>query len=337
MQLSPTRRRLLFYGGLSALLVGGLFYCIAMPGRSYEGPAQAKTDDVATLAARLQQHVVMLSHTIGERRLGNGRSLARARQYIEAQLRQMAASQAARLHLENLGPEAPGAANVIFELPGSSTKFLIVGAHYDTAPGTPGANDNASGVAATLALAQRFVGAPLHHSLRFVLFANEEPPYFQNPGMGSLVHATGCRRRDERIVAMLALESLGYYSELPQSQAYPWPIALFYPETGNFLGFVGNLGSRNLVRQAIDSFRRSTPFPSQGAALPAWLPGVGWSDHWAFWQSGYPAIMVTDTAVFRDPHYHQEHDTPQRLDYVKLAQVTLGLEQVIKELGTVRE
>ena len=145
---------------------------------------------------------------------------------------------------------------------------MLVGAHYDSETGTPGANDNASGVAATLELARRLSGLRFAKSIRFVLFANEESPYFQSPGMGSLVHARGCRERGERIDAMLSLESLGYYSDTPGSQRYPWPVGLLYPDRGNFIGFVGNLGSRSLVRRAIGLFRESTPVPSEGAAFP---------------------------------------------------------------------
>lgn len=150
-------------------------------------------------------------------------------------------------------------------------------------------------------------------------FANEEPPFFKNPGMGSEFHARRAEASDEPIVAMLALETMGFYSTAPGSQKYPWPVGLLYPSRGDFLAFVGDLGSRQLVRDAIGTFRRVAKVPSEGAALPATFPGVDWSDHWAFRQYGYPAIMVTDTAVYRDPSYHTRSDTPERLDYERLA------------------
>ena len=169
--------------------------------------------------------------------------------------------------------------------------------------------------------------------MRFVLFANEEQPFFENPGMGSLVHARNCRQRNEQIDAMLSLESIGYYSDVPGSQRYPWPVGLLYPDRGDFVAFVGNVGSRGLVRRAIGAFREGASFPSEGGALPASIPGVGWSDQWAFWHFDYPAIMVTDTAVFRNPHYHESTDSPATLDYLKLARVTLGLRHVIEALA----
>jgi hypothetical protein len=127
---------------------------------------------------------------------------------------------------------------------------------------------------------------------------------------------------------------LGYYSDAPGSQRYPWPVGLLYPDHGNFVGFVGNLASRGLVRRAIGVFRESVRFPSEGAALPARIPGVGWSDHWAFWEFDYPAIMITDTATYRDPHYHERTDVSANVDVVRLARVTLGLEKVIEHLAT---
>jgi Zn-dependent M28 family amino/carboxypeptidase len=212
---------------------------------------------------------------------------------------------------------------------------VIVGAHYDTAPGgTPGANDNASGTAAALALASRLAGARHRLPIRIVLFANEEPPYYRGRTMGSLQYAAGCRKRGEDVRAMLSLETIGFYSEEPGSQHYPPPLHLLYPDRGNFIAFVGNLASRALVRDAVQRFRTHARFPSEGAALPDALPGIGWSDHWSFWQFGYPALMVTDTALFRDPNYHERSDVVENLDFERLARVVAGLQRVIEELAS---
>ena len=197
-----------------------------------------------------------------------------------------------------------------------------------------GANDNASGVAVLLALARALSPEKAARTLRFVAFANEEPPHFQNESMGSWAYALSCQQRGDDIVAMISLETMGYYSDEEDSQSYPFPMSAAYPSTGSFIGFVGNVASRHLVRRVVGSFREHAAFPSEGAALPSWIPGVGWSDHWSFWQAGYRAIMVTDTAPFRYPHYHTEQDTPDKLDYERLARVTLGLEKVIRELAT---
>jgi hypothetical protein len=327
------KRRFLFYGGLlSALIVFGI-YATAMPGASHRGPLPEPSPEITSLAAALSAHVAMLSHTIGERRIDYGESLARAKDYVVSVVEPLAELGHARVRLEDVGADGSHAMNVILELPGATSDLVLVGAHYDSAPGTPGADDNASGVAAALELARRLSEHHFAKTIRFVLFANEEPPYFQNPGMGSLFHARGCRARGERIDAMFSLESLGYYSDAPGSQRYPWPVGLLYPDQGNFVGFVGNLGSRTLVRRAIAIFRESVRFPSEGTALPASIPGVGWSDHWAFWNFDYAAVMVTGTAIFRDPHYHKPTDTFANVDATRLARVTLGLEKVIERLA----
>ena len=155
--------------------------------------------------------------------------------------------------------------------------------------------------------------------------------------MGSLVYAKAAKAKGETIMAMMSLESLGYYSDRPNSQPYPAPLSLFYPSVGNFISFIGNVDSRKVVRTAIHDFRLKAKFPSEGAALPNAIPGVGWSDHWSFWQMGYPAIMVTDTSTYRDPHYHQIDDRPENLDYDRFARVTFGLAQVIADFTGTKE
>jgi hypothetical protein len=152
--------------------------------------------------------------------------------------------------------------------------------------------------------------------------------------MGSLVYAKRCQARGEQISAMISLETIGYFSDAPHSQKYPSPgLGVFYPTTGNFISFVGNFPSRGLVRRAIGLFREQGKIPAEGAALPSIVPGVGWSDQWSFWQCGYPAIMVTDTAPFRYPYYHMSSDTPAKLDYDRFALVVSGMEKVIVELA----
>lgn len=213
-------------------------------------------------------------------------------------------------------------------------EIVVIGAHYDSEEQTPGANDNASGVAALLALARAFASAQPERTLRFVAFVNEEPPFFWTRHMGSLVYARQCRARNERIVAMLSLETLGYYSDEPGSQRYPIPLlGRIYPTTGNFVGFIGNIRSRSLVRSAVNSFRRAAFCPAEAAFLPAWVTGISWSDHWSFWHEGYPAIMVTDTALFRYRWYHTPEDTPDKLNYERMTLVVEGLKTVVADLA----
>jgi len=226
--------------------------------------------------------------------------------------------------------------NLIAEIAGTSNEIVVIGAHYDSVDGSPGADDNASGVAATLAIARRVANARPRRTLRFVLFANEEPPHFQTAEMGSWQYAKRCHDRGETIVAMLSLEMLGYYNDARGSQQYPPPIAALYPDTGDFVAFAGNLKSRALIRECAASFRGHTRFPAESAALPEVIEQIGWSDQWAFWHFGWPALMVTDTALFRNPHYHSPGDTPETLDYERMARVVEGLAGVTRDVARTR-
>ncbi|MFB6375232.1 MAG: M28 family peptidase, partial [Bradymonadaceae bacterium] len=170
-------------------------------------------------------------------------------------------------------------------------------------------------------------------TLRFVFFANEEAPYHHTDTMGSLRHARQSKADGESIVAMMSLEMLGYYTTEPGSQAYPPLLGWFYPDRGHFIGFVGNFSSRGIVKRAIGAFRDSVDFPSYGFAGPESVPGVGLSDHSSFWEVGYPALMVTDTAYNRNPHYHQPSDMPDTLDYGRFARVVDGLIGVVRRFS----
>jgi Zn-dependent M28 family amino/carboxypeptidase len=211
-------------------------------------------------------------------------------------------------------------------------EIILLGAHYDSVRGSPGANDNASGVAALLALSARFARLQTRRTLRFVAFVNEEPPFFYTDRMGSQVYARAARGRGDDIRAMFSLETIGYYRDDIGSQRYPFPFGFFYPEQGNFIGFVSNLGSRALLKRAVAAFRGVSDFPLEHLAAPAIVPGVAWSDQLSFWRAGYPGVMVTDTALFRYPHYHRADDTPDKLDYARLARVVEGLAAMLRTL-----
>ena len=308
---------------------------IRMPGASFQGPLPPLTEVQLALRDSLLSDVETLAGEIGPRGVMEPEALAAAAAFIEQSLAD-AGYEVARQCVEFGGTSS---CNIEAERRGGrlADEIVVIGGHYDSvlveSQPCPGANDNASGAAATLALARAFAEQSPQRTVRFVLFVNEEPPFFQNPYMGSWIYAKRCKERNENIVAMLSLETIGYYSDEPGSQKYPFPLGLLYPSTGNFITFVGNVGSRNLVRQSIGSFRRHAKFPSEGGALPGSMPGVGWSDHWAFWQEGYPAIMVTDTAPYRYPHYHEPTDTPDKLDYDRMARVVDGLERVVVDLA----
>ena len=285
----------------------------------------------AAVEARLRAGVEMLAGTIGERHIWRAQSLQPAADFIRSSFADAGYAPRTqgydvhRIRVENVEAEVSGAS--------LAHEVVVAGAHYDTVAGCPGANDNGTGVAAVLELARRFARSSPARTLRFVTFVNEEPPFFQTPQMGSVVYANAARARGERIAAMLSLETMGYYSNERGSQTYPAPLERWFPDTGNFIGMVSNLRSGGLLRRARRAFTARTPFPVHAAAAPSAIPGVGWSDHWSFWQAGYPAIMITDTAPYRYPWYHTPDDTPDRIHFAEFAAVVDGLAGVIESLA----
>jgi hypothetical protein len=325
------RRRIIALCLLLAALGVAWFVMIRMPGRSFRGPLPPLTPEQVALRDELAADVQKLAGDIGERNVEHYAKLAEAADWIESAF----AAAGYQPQRDSYPVGTKRCDNIIAEVRGTGPEILVVGGHYDSVYGAPGANDNGSGVAATLALARRFAKKPCARTLRFVAFVNEEPGHFQTELMGSWVYAKRCRERNEPIVGMISLETVGYFSQEPGSQKYPLPILdMIYPKSGNFIAFVSNIGSRRLLRDALRPFRKHAQFPSEGAALPEKIPGIGWSDHWSFWQHGYPAIMVTDTAPFRYPHYHRSTDTPAQLDYDSMARVVSGMEKVIAELAS---
>lgn len=305
---------------------------IRMPGTPHTGPLRPITDAQAALARTLKRDVTELAGNIGIRNAVSHSELEKSADYMEKRLRETGLPVARQTYTFANRPFH----NLEVEIAGASLahEIVIVGGHYDSVIGCPGANDNATGAAAVLALAAALAKEKPARTLRFVAFTNEEPPHFQTDRMGSVVYARRCKERKENVVAMLSLETMGFYADAEKTQSYPPPLSLIYPSTGNFIAFVGNVGSRSLVKKAIGLFREHAPFPSEGAALPGWLPGVGWSDHWSFWEQGYRAIMVTDTAPFRYAHYHLTSDTVDKVDFDRLARVVEGLVPVVRSLAS---
>ncbi len=327
--------KLVLLGSVTALVIlAGVLatlYMTRMPGRSYQGPLEPLSEQELRIRDQLKSHITMLAETIGERNLSRYQALSTSANYITQTFQEIGYTVREQAFLV----EGKTVKNLEAELPGSSRpeEIVVFGAHYDSVIGSPGANDNASGLAALLVLAQLAQQQRFARTLRFVAFVNEEPPYFLTRHMGSRVYARESAQRGERIAAMLSLETIGYYSDLEGSQSYPFPFNFFYPSTANFITFVGNLASRDLVQRVVDVFRKHTRFPSEGVAAPGIIPGVNWSDHWSFWKEGYPAVMVTDTAFYRYPQYHTSQDRPEIIDYERMAWVVAGLAYVLGELA----
>ena len=310
-----------------------LRYMTGVPGEPYRGPLPALTDTEAALAAALRRHVETIAAR--EHNLDHPDELEKVARYIEGVL--ASCGYAVGRQVFTVAGKPVRNIDVTIEPAGSppDPEVVVVGAHYDSVTGSPGANDNATGSAAVLELARLLADleGTSRTRIRLVLFVNEEPPYFQTDAMGSLQYARALAGRNERVTAMYSLETIGFYSSAPGSQRYPAPFGLIYPDRGDFIAFVGLLNSRPLVRQTVRSFRAHAAFPTVGGVAPGFIPGIGWSDHWAFAQHGFQAVMVTDTAIFRYPHYHLATDTPDKVDFDKLARVVKGMEHVIRDVA----
>jgi hypothetical protein len=331
MRMSLAKAAVLAAILLAAFAIFSVVWFAAMPLRSYSGALPPLTANEEQIRDDLAGYVNQLSTTIGERNMDHPESLSAATDYL----------------LHTLGQEGFALSTYQYPVKGKFVKNIevrvngltwparnvIVGAHYDSVQGSPGANDNASGVAAALELARLLKNSRPDQTIRFVFFVNEEPPYFQTDSMGSLVYAKNLRSQNVNVSAMISLDTIGYYSDDEGSQRYPAGFGLLYPHVGNFIAFVGDTASRDLVRSAVGTFRKSARFPSEGVAAPAWVTGIGWSDQWSFWRQGYHGIMITDTALFRYPYYHRPTDTADKVQFDRMARVVEGLQPVILRLA----
>jgi hypothetical protein len=334
--------KILLIAGLAALAVAAvagaaLWYMTAVPGRSFSGPLPPLTADETGLSQRLRRHINAIASA--PHNIDHFDNLERAARYIEGELRaagsdpvaQAFAVDGKRVRNIEIAIEPAGTGS----LPGT----LVVGAHYDSYGDAPGANDNGTGAAAVIELVRLLADlrGRSQRKIRLVLFVNEEPPYFQTTDMGSHRYARLLAQQGEPLVGMVSLETIGCFIDRAGSQHYPAPFGSLYPSTGNFVAFVGMLESRDFVRSLIRSFRTHTQFPSIGGVAPSFIPGIAWSDHWSFAQFGFPAAVLTDTAPFRYAHYHATTDTPDKVDYDRLARLTKGVERVIREIASTNE
>ena len=278
---------------------------------------------------RMRWIVTFLSEDIGVRNYIHYQNLQEAADFIQKSFEEIGYS------VELMPYEINGEVfkNIIAEKPGNNTEsgILLIGAHYDSCF-NPGADDNASGIAGLIELARLLKDVPLTHTLRFAAFVNEEPPFFLTNQMGSAVYAEHVKSKGEPLHAAIILEMLGFYSEKLFSQRYLPLLGPFYPNRANFITIVGNFPSRKIVKGLYKGFKASSSFPVERIVAPSYIPGIYFSDHWSFWKAGYPAVMITDTAYLRNPHYHRQTDLPDTIDYPRLAKVIFGFKGAIMRL-----
>ncbi len=316
---------------LAALIAVTAWYMLGVPGKSFSGPVPRATTAEDDLGKRLERHVVEIASK--PHNVAHYEELEKSAAYIVAILKAYGYEPQSQT-FDTAGRSVRNIEVVIEpESSGPDTESIVVGAHYDSAGIAPGANDNGSGTAAVIELARLLKDfTPKAKRLRLVLFVNEEPPYDRTPDMGSWHYAKMLKERGERVVGMMSLETIGCFDDTPGSQKYPPPFGLFFPDTANFVAFVALPGGRGFMHEVLGPFRQHAEIPTIGGTAPDQFDGVGWSDHWSFAKQGYPAIMITDTALFRYRHYHKVTDTPDKVDYGKLARITLGLEQTLRAM-----
>lgn len=278
--------------------------------------------DEEKVKENLYRHVETLSVRIGERHLWKESSLKKAEEYIDSELR----SYGYRVWHQTYPCYDQEVSNLIVEKSGGGKKGLIVvGAHYDTVPGTPGADDNASAVAGLLELARLHQEKKIQKSIVLVAFVNEEPPCFGFSNMGSMVYANYLKERGCEVEVMISLEMIGYFRK-ERIQRFPLPgMGFFYPKTGDFIGVVGNLPSHHYVRLIKNGIRKYSRIDARSLTAPEFFGGINLSDNYSFWRFGYRAVMVTDTSFFRNPNYHQETDTIDTLNFDRMMEVIKGL------------
>lgn len=309
-----------------SLLLFAFCFWMTQPLLSSPTPNADRTVD----PSRLETHVRKLSVELAPRDESHIENLDRVADYIKSEFSQTGAS----VSEQPYRIQGNFYRNVIALFGPESEERIIVGAHYDTAGPLPGADDNASGVAGLIELA-RLLGRqqpPLRVEL--VAFTLEEPPYFRTTGMGSSIHAQSLRKQNIRVRAMFSLEMIGYFSDASNSQHFPVPILrAFYPSTGNFIGVVGRLSEWLLVRRTKATMRNASPLPVYSINAPSFVPGVDFSDQLNYWHADYSAVMITDTAFYRNPNYHTAHDTEEKLDYNRMAMVVEGVYAAVVELA----
>jgi hypothetical protein len=318
--------------------VSSFWYMVKCEG-TWEG-ARLEDDeafDLAAMKVRMREDVSYLQ-SLGPRNSMSEAEYSQLR-VCEAWVKQRWESQGYSVQVHSFSVENRDYANLEIELAGRTapSRVIVVSAQYDTLPGSPGANNNGSGLAVLFQLSELL----RHHSpdktLRVVAFVNEEDPFFGTEKMGSYQYARQAHQRGEDIEFMLSLDALGIYKDEPGTQTLPFPFSLFYPDRGNFLAFIGNLPSRRYITITTRGFRKGSAFPIRAGVVPEWVEGAGWSDHLSFWKFGYPAIQVTDTGAFRSASHTTSDDTMEKLNFDALSRIVVGMYGAIIELTEVVE
>ncbi len=320
---------------LILFLLFSYWYMVRCEGRWYEAPLETGMEkELKAMENELKSIVSFFSDTLGPRNPVHYSSLVAAENWITDRWESLGYE----VRKQTFLVEGKECSNLEIAFPGRlrASEIVILSAQYDTWPDSPGANNNASGMAVLLKLSEMLRNYQPDRTLRLVAFTTQEPPYDNTESMGSLRYAQRSKEMGENIQVILSMDAIGIYKHEPGSQKLPFPFSLFYPDQGNFLGFIANLKTRPYVIEATRGFRKGSAFPIRGGSVPSWVKGAAWSDHGSFWKFGYAGMQITDTGAYRALSHTTSEDTIEKIDFVALARITVGMYGSIMELTTVK-
>jgi len=308
----------------SAVICAGILMLATLVAQPMVTPVPSTPPSVDP--AKLEAHVKKLSVDFYPRSFDHVAKLGSTAAYIEEQFKEAGA----QVSIQDVIVDKARYKNLVARFGPERGRLLVIGAHYDSHGGTPGADDNASGIAGLLELAHLLGQSTPGRPVELVAYTLEEPPHFRSPHMGSVWHARALKAEGRDVKLMLSLEMIGYFSDSPGSQAYPLAaMKLAYPDRGNFIALVGQFGDFGLSRSVKAAMSGATDLPVYSLNAPAFVQGVDFSDHRSYWAQGYPALMVTGTAFMRNRNYHRAGDTFDKLDYKRMAMVVQSVYAVL--------
>lgn len=315
------------------VILAAYWYMIRCEG-SWDGePLEtAMADELVAMETELRADVAWLSQTVGPRNPAHYENLVRTAEWI----RDRWTSYGYEVLEQKLEVDGKECVNLEVEIPGrvAASEIIVLGAQYDTWPESPGANNNGGGVAVLLQVSRLLRDYEPDRTIRLVALTTQEPPYSKTEQMGSIHYARRSHERGEDIRVMMSMDAIGVYKQEPGTQNYPFPFSLLYPDTGNFLGFIADLGTRSLLVETTRGFKKGSAFPIEAGSVPRWVTGASWSDHASFWDYGYRGIQITDTGAFRSAAHTTVEDTMEKMDFAALARISVGMYAAMLELST---
>ena len=311
---------------ICTVAIAAVWLIIAQPTAEKNSPSRVKID-----TKRLERHVRKLSEEFHPRDYRNVKNLNRTADYIIDHFKRAGAR---AVHFQEFEEQGKNYKNVIARFGTEVGERIVIGAHYDTVIDTPGADDNASGVAGLIELAYLLGKNPINGNIELVAYTLEEPPFFGTNHMGSAKHAESLASQLIPVKLMISLEMIGFFTDEENSQIFPMPLlSLIYPEKGNYIVIVSGFDQRKITKKVKVSMRGTTNLPVHSINAPSIIAGIDFSDHRNYWNNGYKAVMITDTSFYRNRAYHRNNDTADRLNYASMAKVVVGVFETIKTLN----